>query len=152
VRLLNSILQIPRMTRLPSEGRGRGDFRTGFLRMRRSPVRLPRCVLLFSGRDSASSNNMVTSNETRWLRSETRVWIGNNQTRTFLQPQIHRKRGASRKRSRREGKWERERLMGNQSRFCGADAYPIHIPGEDASAEIQIQNLPEISRSSKDAP
>jgi hypothetical protein len=35
--------------------------------------------LLFSGRGPASSNNMVASNVTRWLRSETRVWIGNKQ-------------------------------------------------------------------------
>jgi hypothetical protein len=33
--------------------------------------------LLFSGRGPASSNNMVASKVTKWLRSETRVWIGN---------------------------------------------------------------------------
>jgi hypothetical protein len=32
------------------------------------------------------------------------------------------------------------------------DARPIHIPGEDAPAEIHIQNIPDISRSSKGAP
>jgi hypothetical protein len=52
--------------------------------------------LLFSGRDPASSNNMVASNVTRWLRSETRVWIGNKQARTFLQQYRHMKeRGKS---------------------------------------------------------
>jgi hypothetical protein len=52
--------------------------------------------LLFSGRDPASSNNMVASNVTRWLRSESRVWIGNKQARTFLQQYRHMKeRGKS---------------------------------------------------------
>jgi hypothetical protein len=32
---------------------------------------------------------MVASNVTRWLRSETRLWIGNKQARTFLQQYRH---------------------------------------------------------------
>jgi hypothetical protein len=52
--------------------------------------------LLFSRGGPASSNNMVASNVTRWLRAETRVWIGNKQARTFLQLYRHMKeRGKS---------------------------------------------------------
>jgi hypothetical protein len=51
---------------------------------------------LFSGRGPASLNNMVASNVTRWLRSKTRVWIGNKQARTFPQQYRHMKeRGKS---------------------------------------------------------
>jgi hypothetical protein len=35
--------------------------------------------LLLSRRNPASSNNIEASNVTRWLRSETRIWIGNKQ-------------------------------------------------------------------------
>jgi hypothetical protein len=60
----------------------------------------PGVSLLFSGRGPgcgpAFQNNMVASNVTRWLRSETRVWIGNKQARTFLQQYRHMKeRGKS---------------------------------------------------------
>jgi hypothetical protein len=80
--------------------------------------------LLFSRQGPAFQKNMIASNVARWLRSETRVWIGNKQARTFLQPQIHRKREASRERSRREGGWEREKPEENQGRFCGAGGQP----------------------------
>jgi hypothetical protein len=108
----------------PRRGEDRGDTRTGFLRKRRSQVDSLGVSLLFSGRGSAFQQNMVASNVTSWLRSETRVWIGNKQARTFLQPQLHRKRNASRKRSGREGGWERERLEGNQGRFYKAVCLP----------------------------
>jgi hypothetical protein len=77
----------------------------------------PGVSLLFSGRGPAFQKNMAASNATRWLRSEIRVWIGNKQAITILQPQIHRKREASRKGSRRESGWETKRLEGNQGRF-----------------------------------
>jgi hypothetical protein len=127
---------------------------------------------------------MVASNVTRWLRSETWVWIENKQARTFLQPQIHIKREASRKISKNWGGWERERqvvkdqktraggkergkslkvkkaranekergLSGTKAGSMERAACPIHIPSEDAPAQIQIQELAEISRSSKGAP
>jgi hypothetical protein len=65
--------------------------------------------LLFSGRGPASSNNMVASNVTRWLRSEIRVWIGNKQARRFLQQYRHMKeRGKSRKIKKGERVGKRE--------------------------------------------
>jgi hypothetical protein len=52
--------------------------------------------LLFSGQNSAIQKNMVASIFTRGLRSETRVWIGIKQARTFLQQCRHMKvRGKS---------------------------------------------------------
>jgi hypothetical protein len=101
--------------------------------------------------DPASQENMAASNVTRWFRSETRVWIGNKQARTFLQPQMHRK--------------ERQVVEDQEGRACGQErglrgtkpgtmeraACPIHISDEDAPAQIQIQDLAEIPRSSKGA-
>jgi hypothetical protein len=56
----------------------------------------PGVPLLFSGRVLVFQNTIVASNVTRWLRSETRVWIGNKQARTFLPQYRHMKeRGKS---------------------------------------------------------
>jgi hypothetical protein len=79
---------------------------------------------------------------------------GTNKQERFSNNIEIRKREASRKRSRREDGWERERFEGNQGRFCSVEraACPIHVPGEDAPAQIQIQDLAAISRSSKGAP
>jgi hypothetical protein len=52
----------------------------------------PGVSLLFLGRDPAFQNNAAASkNVTRWLRSETWVWIRNKQARTFLQQYGHMK-------------------------------------------------------------
>jgi hypothetical protein len=152
VRLLNLILQMPRMTPLHSVGRGRGLFGLvsfsvgrdrglfglvsfsvrrgrGLFGLVSFSVRRGRWLfglvsfsvrrgrglfglvyfpieglrsdslgvsLLFSGRDPASGNNIVASDVTRWLRSETRVWIGIKQAKTFLQQYRHiKERGKS---------------------------------------------------------
>jgi hypothetical protein len=43
-------------------------------------------------------------------------------------------------------------LRGTKAGSVGRAACPILVPGEDAPAQIQIQDLAEISRSSKGAP
>jgi hypothetical protein len=43
-------------------------------------------------------------------------------------------------------------LRGTKAGSVERAACPIHVPGEDAPAQIQIQDLAEISRSSKGAP
>jgi hypothetical protein len=152
VRLLNLILQIPRMTQIHTVGRSRGllglvTSAIGGLRFDSLGV-----SLLFSGRDPASGNNMVASVVTMWLRSETRVWIGNKQTRTFLQQYRHiKERGKSWK--IKKGEWVgRERLEGNQGQFCEAGGLPYSCTWWGRSGADPIQNLAEISRSSKGAP
>jgi hypothetical protein len=70
---------------------------------------------------------MVASNVTTWLRSETQVWIGNKQTRTFL----HQKKKVRTEgqvvvdRERRAGE-KRDRLDANHGRCCGVVILPVH--------------------------
>jgi hypothetical protein len=95
---------------------------------------------------------MVASDVTWWLRSETRVWIGNKQARTFLQQYRHeRERQVVKDQEWRAGGKERG-LRGTKDGSVERAVCPIHVPGEDAPAQIQNQDLAEISRSSKGAP
>jgi hypothetical protein len=111
---------------------------------------------LFSGRGPASSNKMEASDITRWLRSETQVWIGNKQATTFLQQYRHMKeRGKSCKYQEGRVGAKVRGLRGTKAGSVERAACHIHVPGENAPAQIQkiqIQDLAEISRYSKCAP
>jgi hypothetical protein len=48
--------------------------------------------------------------------------------------------------------WKERGLRGTKAGTVERAACPIHVPGEDAPAQIQNQDLAEISRSSKGAP
>jgi hypothetical protein len=102
---------------------------------------------------SRSQNSLVASNITRWLRSETRVWIGNEQARTFLQQARTNKRESQVEIDQEVGAGGKERgLKGTTAGSVERVACAIHIPGKVVPAEIQIQDLAEISRSSNGAP
>jgi hypothetical protein len=85
-QLLNSIPQMPRTYRRCGVS---GDFRIGFLRMRRFSVRRPSCAHIILRAASRGHRSLIASNVTRWLLSETHVWIGNRQARKFLLQQRH---------------------------------------------------------------
>jgi hypothetical protein len=48
--------------------------------------------------------------------------------------------------------WKERGLRGTKAGSVKRAACPIHVPGEDAPAQTQFQDLDEISRSSKGAP